>query len=121
VPIHLLGTMRLLVGSSHRLVKTKENTVSTLEEEFTEIVSNHKAEIEAKVSEARHALSEAVELSEKYGIPFRPPISFLRNSYYPRSFNAKFGALDEETVSELTGAWRSYYAEDAGWKHSAVC
>ena len=72
-------------------------------------------------AEAKKALSEAVALSEAYGIPFRPSISFLGNSYHPRSFNdGKFAELDSDTVSDITGAWREY-DDECGWQHSAVC
>lgn len=94
----------------------------TLEEEFEQLVNDHKAEIQAKVAEASKALQEAVELSKKYGIPFRPHVSFLGNSYYPQSFyDGKFAELDSEVVSDLTGAWTNYDSGYAGWEHSAVC
>lgn len=94
--------------------------MSTLEEDFTAIVNAHEAEIKAKVAEAKKALNEAVELAKTYGIPFRPSISFLSNSYFPQSFDeGKFAELDSDVVADLTGAWR----EDtySGWQHSAVC
>jgi hypothetical protein len=103
-------------------METKESKMTeadSIEKEFEELVNAHKDEIDAKVREASKALSEAVELSEKYGIPFRPSISFLRNSYFPESFDEKFSELDSEIVSDLTGAWREY--SDGGWEHSAVC
>lgn len=95
----------------------------TLEDEFKKLVNEHKAEIDAKVSEASAALGEAVKLSEKYGIPFSPSISFLHNSYYPNSFyEKKFSELDSDVVTDLTDAYSwSDYGDSAGWEHSAVC
>lgn len=93
---------------------------NSLEEEFIRLVNDHKAEIDAKVKEASTALDKAVKLSNQYGIPFRPEISFLRNSYYPRSFYDKFSDLDRDVVSDITSAWISY-DDSPGWEHSAVC
>ena len=92
-----------------------------LEEEFTNLVSEHKAEIEAKLKEASAALDEAVKLSEQYGIPFHSRISFLSQGYTPDSFDKKFGELDSDIVSELTDVYPGGEYGGTGWEHSAVC
>lgn len=93
----------------------------SLEEEFTGLVKEHKSEIEDKIKEARQALSEAVKLSEKYGIPFHSGISFLSQGYTPSSFEDKFGELDTDVVSDLTDVYPGGEYGGTGWEHSAVC
>lgn len=93
----------------------------SLEEDFTKIVEEHKAEIDAKVKEAIKALDEAVELAEKYGIPFSPSISFLSQTYTPESYYAKFSDLDSSTVYDIAEVYPGGEWGEAGWEHSAVC
>lgn len=103
-----------------------ENEKSELEQEFEALcASDASKQIDAKLDEARKALREAVELSEKHSIPFSAGISFLRNGYVPKSFtNSKFKELDSDLLSEITGVYDSYGEgtfEYGGWIHSAVC
>lgn len=93
----------------------------TLEDEFTELVTKHKQEIEAMLREASDALDEAVQLSEEYGIPFNSQISFLSQGYTPTSFKDKFDKLDHEMVCDLTGCYPGGEYGGDGWEHSAVC
>ncbi len=113
-----------------------EEFLNDLEKEFAAVYKEHQAEIEAKLQEARKNLKEAVDISNKYGIPFNGGISFLRNSYFPPSyftnFEEKVVQVDEEDnfydrdsfsefVSDITGAWQNYDKGYPGWSHSAVC
>lgn len=93
----------------------KEDTA--LEAEFRKVAEGALKEIQAKVSEASRLLSEAVAISEKYGIPFSSEVSFLGQPYKPTSFESKFGEIDSDFVDSVTGAYCSY----EGWQHSDVC
>lgn len=95
--------------------------MNTLEDEFAALVTAHKEEITEKLREASMALNEAVQLSEKYGIPFMSHISFLSQGYTPRSFEAKFGELEEDVVCHLTDCYPGGEYGGDGWEHSAVC
>lgn len=98
-----------------------EGTEDELEAEFKKTCDAHMQEIEDQLELADQALAKAVELSEKYGLPFYAGASPLAQSYFPMSFEKKFSGLDEEFVSELTNAYTQYYGEGAGWEHSDVC
>jgi len=91
----------------------------TLEDKFTKLVEDHRQEIDDKIKEACAVLDEAVKLSEQYGIPFYSSISFLSQSYFPKSYEAEFGTLDHNFVCDLTNSYPSGYGP--GWEHSAVC
>lgn len=93
----------------------------SIEKEFEDLVNAHKAEIQAKVTEASKVLDEAVALSEKYGIPFYAQVSFLSQSYTPDSYYEKFGDLDKDTVNDLTDCYPGGEWGGSGWEHSAVC
>jgi hypothetical protein len=94
---------------------------SELERQFRTTVNSVSDQIHKKLDEASAALSEAVALSEKHGIPFSASVSFLGQSYFPTSFPGKFGELDSDFVSGITGAYTEYYGEGVGWEHSDVC
>jgi hypothetical protein len=95
---------------------------SELEVEFQELVTDVGAQIEVHVEKAIKALNKAVALSEKHGVPFRPGISFLSNTYMPESFSkSKFAKIDNETVCEIADVWGDYIFEGGGWEHSSVC
>ncbi len=90
-----------------------------LENEFRQLVNQHKFEIEAKVKEASDALAEAEELADKYGIPFYSDVSRINQGYTPKLFLDKFeDELDADVVYKLT---QVYDLEYEGWAHSAVC
>lgn len=74
--------------------------------------------IDEKLRAAAVALSEAEELSERYGIPFSGCISALSQNYTPESFIQKFSDLDSNFVDRVTGSYPSSYG---GWEHSAIC
>jgi hypothetical protein len=96
---------------------------SELAKEFREHCEKTQARIDEKLDKARKYLREAVELSEKAGVPFDSDISFLSNGYVPNSFTgSKYANLDNEVISEITGVYGEYIDFDCGgWEHSAVC
>jgi hypothetical protein len=89
---------------------------SELEREFRSTVAEATEKINAKLAKAKKYLSEAVALSEDYGVPFSASISFLSQSYTPGSVPEE---LDKEFVESVTGTYNEYGYE--GWEHSAVC
>ena len=92
---------------------------SPLEREFRLAANVHLKEIMAKANQASALLSEAVALSEKYGIPFNPDVSFLGQSYFPNSFEEKYKGVDSDLVYSITNASSEYGY--GGWEHSDVC
>lgn len=114
---------------TYAVVKWDDNTADTvdmedldpedsaLEKEFRETAATALSLIQRKVVEASKALSEAVKISEEYGIPFSSEVSFLGQPYKPASFGSKFSEIDDDFVDAITGA----YCEYEGWQHSDVC
>jgi hypothetical protein len=90
-----------------------------IEKQFRATAKEALAEIDAKVDTARQALSEAVAISEKHGIPFKASVSPLSQPYFPRSFEEKFEGINTEVVNEVTDTYNEYCG--SGWAHSAVC
>ena len=91
---------------------------SKLEAEFESACAEARVEINKHIMAAKKSLEEAEKVAEKYGIPFKASASPIANSYIPKSFEEKFGKLEREFVSEISGVWSDFYA---GWEHSAVC
>jgi hypothetical protein len=105
---------------------SQENEESNpeLEAEFRELIDSHTNEINSYLAQAEAALDKAIEVSEKYGVPFYANISSLSNGYVPKSFTAsKFSALDRDVLGEMTEVYDSYgdIYSYGGWVHSAVC
>jgi len=92
---------------------------SDLEKQFRQTASKALKLIHAKVAEAETALSEACDISEKYGVPFDSNISFLSQSYSPDTMEEKFPNVDLSFINEITGSSNEYGY--GGWEHSAVC
>jgi hypothetical protein len=115
--------------SSYAEIKWDDNTVSTLntddldpqdtamEREFRNAVIAHDEQIQNKLDEACRALNEAVELSDKFGVPFHSQISFLSQGYKPESINQIFGDLDTDLIVSITQVYNEY----EGWQHSQMC
>jgi cell division protein FtsI/penicillin-binding protein 2 len=97
--------------------KSKEEI--NLEDEFKVVCNSHMAEIEAKLDIAQAALQEAIDLSDKYGIPFYSNVSQLGQPYTPPSFYQKFPDLDGELAYNLTSV--SIYNGNYGWQTSSLC
>lgn len=98
-----------------------EDEESELEAEFQNAVDSANDEITVELNKAGQHLNAACKIAEKYGIPFRAPISFLDNVYVPESFTGKFGDLDRDTVTKITEIYDEFDFEQGGWVHSAVC
>lgn len=104
--------------------KTKEmsetETHASLEAEFIALGTLQNKEIQEHLDAANAALSKAIELSEKNGIPFYSNISFIAQKYTPRTFQSKFGELDMDSEA-LNDFYNNRPREYSGWEHSAVC
>jgi len=77
-------------------------------------------QIDLKLTVAHKALKEAVELSEKFSVPFESDISPLENVYVPKSFQeSKFGELEIEDTIEAANVGGDYveelFFENGGW------
>lgn len=90
---------------------------SELEREFRAKANEVLTLIREKCAASAALLSEAVALSEAHGIPFNSEVSFLGQSYSPKSFQEKYGEVDGDLVYSITEASNSY----SGWEHSDVC
>jgi hypothetical protein len=99
---------------------TEEKELTELEKEFSDLVKVAKDQIEAKLKEARYAIQEAQNISERYGVPFYANVSPLSQSYFPKTYYAKFSELDSDFVVDLTDAYDKW-GETYGWMHSSVC
>lgn len=111
-----LGYTPFLINKiKRRKLKMSENK---LEEEFKALLDTVGKEIDEKVSAAAKLLDEAIDLSDKHGVPFYSPVSNLGQSYCPTSFTDKFSSLDSDNVRELTEV---YDLEGYGWEHSDIC
>ena len=95
---------------------------ASLEEEFLKVHKEHYSEIEQFVNIAETALKQAVELSEKYGMPFNSKVSIIQQDYRPESYKAFIG-LDPAVVEKITditvGTLEHEYV--SGWQHSSIC
>jgi hypothetical protein len=111
----------------------QKNRVKSLEQEFSDLVKNAKAELDVKVKAARKALEEAEAVSEKYGIPFYFDLC-QSEIYTPETYAAvreKFEDLreggDDDVWGELlhtlgVAAPRNNYSYDdvsSGWSNSS--
>jgi methionine aminopeptidase len=76
-------------------------------------------EIDEHLENACRELDAAVNISEKYGIPFSTNISFISQNYNPKSRSKKYPDLDSDFLESVTGTYGS--EDDYGWQHSAVC
>lgn len=92
-----------------------------MEKEFEKIAKKALEEINIKLNEACEKLSEAIDISEKYGIPFNSGISFLTNSYVPTTIKAMHPNVSDDFLSETTGIYDDYAFDGTGWYHSDVC
>jgi hypothetical protein len=93
-----------------------ENEDSELERQFRVLNNTASIEIESKLDEARKALRDATDISEKYGVPFGTSISFIYNEYIPNSFNK--GDLDQEFINSVTDTYNEF--DCAGWRYSSA-
>lgn len=113
------------VGSSKEeilknLTSIVENAYSKqdLEKQFQKELTQADGQINSHLMEASRHLKLAIQVAEDTGIPFVSGISFLRNTYIPRSFDDKWKDLDIEFLEEQE-IYNTQYGW--GWQHSAVC
>lgn len=92
-----------------------------LEEEFKHLMTSVGDQIEKKLAVAEQALADAIELSNKFGIPFYANISQLSQAYVPPSYEEKFQELDSDFVMDLTDVSSYDLGSANGWRHSAIC
>lgn len=105
---------------------------------FKEAVQKMQMEMVPHLETAQKELEAAVKVAEKYSLPFHFPISFLSQSYTPRSFEKKWGKVyakisdicedyDEEKHSKVVDdevldlMEEVFPGEHSGWDHSMVC
>jgi hypothetical protein len=88
---------------------------SDLEKKFEQAYSEGKRLIEEHLKKASEELNKAIQVSETLGVPFYSGISFIGNTYTPRSFSKIWDELDEDFLYDYEAS--SY----PGWEHSAVC
>lgn len=91
---------------------------SQLEQEFQDHWEKYEAKIQALVDEAHAALTKAVKLADKQGIPFYSSVSFLGQNYTPAVLE-RFSEIDQQRIDDITGTYNEYGGE--GWQHSDVC
>jgi hypothetical protein len=94
--------------------KSQLESKSALEAEFLKVQKESRVLIEKKLIQLNQTLSEAVNVSEKYGIPFE--VSAFGYTYTPDSFQEKFDALDRDWLSQNTNIMPDEYP---GWQSSS--
>lgn len=76
--------------------------MATLEEQFTDAVNAAMPEITKHLEDARAALNKAIDVANKYGVPFASSISELSQSYFPSSFYSTFWERERSRFSQTT-------------------
>jgi hypothetical protein len=93
-----------------------------LEKEFEALYKSIGQEIEKKISQAEKLFQEAVELADKFGVPFQTSIFNDQRSFYvPTSFGERFAALDKEFAMDITDIGQYRLGNARGWTHSQIC
>lgn len=100
---------------------------------FEDNIEKAQKEIEACMKEASKAIDKAVNISEKYGVPFCG-ISDLYQTYTPESLETKLETFKkslicpsesedalEELMEQLIEEHEMCPGEYPGWLHSAIC
>lgn len=98
-------------------IRTSAN-MANLEQQFKRAVKKANEQIEEHLNKAIAELAEAVKVSEELGIPFNSNISFLTQSYKPKSFDEKWDKLNEHCLDEQIDFT---LPEWDGWEYSRVC
>lgn len=91
-----------------------------LENEFQKVFEEVNPLIQSNLKEAARLINEAVALSEKSGVPFRPKdkLAWIAPSYIPKSFRDKFPHVEQDFVEQVTDSYGGYYK---GWQYSQTC
>lgn len=85
-----------------------------LEEKYAEVVSRVSPAIVECMAVAEAAISEAINLSEKYGVPFIG-YATLEQKYVPE----RLPELDPAVIAEISKV--AVRSGDSGWEQSALC
>lgn len=87
-----------------------------LETKFKEALEEASAEIQKCLNMAEDALDQAVELSEKYGVPFESKLSSaIPRKYIPESFYTKWEGAD---LREMLDSIDMYVDDlEPGWEY----
>lgn len=85
-----------------------------LEVEFKIARKKAHSEILERLDNAQREIKEAVNISEKYGIPFCSDVEGMPcgRNYVPASFDKKWDCLDEQLLEDL-----DIYDTTAGWEY----
>jgi alanyl-tRNA synthetase len=103
----------MLTDEDKVLREESKKFAATLEEEFNKLREKHAAKIEKEIEKAYKALDKAVELSEKYGIPFSFEVNDeMTRVYTPESFKEKMLKLAKVSDEDLE---ENYYLADSFW------
>ena len=93
-----------------------------LEKEFNSLFNSFGKEIEAKVKQAEKLMNEAIEIADRYGIPFSADIfASMRGWYVPETYGDRFGQLDKDLVMDLTDVSSYRLGRAIGWQYSNIC
>lgn len=90
---------------------------SEFEREFRNAIPDANKRIQEKLDLASKYLEEALKISEETGVPFESGISFLGQSYVPKTFEGKFPEVSNAFMQEAANVYNDY----PGWQHSAIC
>lgn len=93
---------------------------SPIERKFRLAVTQANAEMNKHLEDASEALRKAVEVAEKYGVPFDSNISPIGNTYSPESVRSLHPKVSTDFIDSLTGTYDEENYEYGGWKHSAA-
>lgn len=101
------------------IVKEDDQDPLAIEAEFQQVFESINPLIQQNLKEAARLINEAVALSEKSGVPFRPQekLVWMTPSYIPESFREKFPYVEQDFVEQVTEA----YGCDDGWQYSQTC
>lgn len=93
--------------------------MNALEKEFDAAYETAQKEIKTHLNAAQACLNQAIEVAEKYGVPFSSHINESRgNAYIPKSLKEKWKYLDREFLFEYV--YSEYGYDYGGWTHSSV-
>ena len=93
-----------------------------LEKEFETLYKTFGKEIAAKIQQAEKLMNEAIEIADKYGIPFEvDSFSNQRGWYVPETYADRFEKLDKDFVMELTDISSYRLGRANGWSYSSIC
>lgn len=119
----LLSDEEIKLIEKFRQDKEQAQEKRSLEEKFKDAVFNFQSEINKHLNSARQELQKAVEVSEKYGLPFRSTIVDLGGEvsrlYVPD--NKKWLNIDEDfLVDNFQSLYYDMKGDFYGWEYWSV-